>query len=240
MAQHTRVTTSRTYRVAEVAALTGVTVRTLHHYDEIGLLPPSERSRAGYRLYTDADLLRLQQILIQRELGLPLEQIRRVLDDPAFDLNAALLSQKAALEVRAAHTRSMLDAVDVALAKLAATTYSPQEESKTMQDLFLGFNPEPYYDEARQRWGDGDGDVNAYTESRRRTKSYTRDDWQRFATEQNDVYRELASLLSAGVDPTDAAAQAVVERLRLLIDRPPSWVRPPHLRCGPTHRPRRA
>src|SRR5690606_16709092 len=98
MRQLTVMAASRTYRVAEVAALAGVTVRTLHHYDEMALLTPSLRSKAGYRLYTERDLLRLQQIVIQRELGLPLEQIRRVLDDPAFDLRSALLTQKTALE----------------------------------------------------------------------------------------------------------------------------------------------
>ena len=75
----------RTYQVQEVAELAGLTVRALHHYDSIGLLSPSMRSAAGYRLYTDDDLLRLQQIVIGRELGLSLEAIRGSLDDPHFD-----------------------------------------------------------------------------------------------------------------------------------------------------------
>ena len=79
------MTRSRTYQVKDVARLTGVSVRTLHHYDAIGLLVPGARTAAGYRLYTESDLLRLQQILIGRELGLPLEEIRRSLDDPRFD-----------------------------------------------------------------------------------------------------------------------------------------------------------
>jgi DNA-binding transcriptional MerR regulator len=75
----------RTYLVKEVAALSGVTVRALYHYDELGLLTPNARSAAGYCLYGDDDLLRLRQILIGRELGLSLEAIRRSLDDPNFD-----------------------------------------------------------------------------------------------------------------------------------------------------------
>jgi DNA-binding transcriptional MerR regulator len=82
------------HRIAEVARLAGVSVRTLHHYDEIGLLVPSARSEAGYRLYDEADLLRLQQILVGRELGLSLEAIGRFLDEPEFDRRQALLDAR--------------------------------------------------------------------------------------------------------------------------------------------------
>src|SRR5690242_1096266 len=98
----------RLYQVKEVASLSGVSVRALHHYDELGLLVPRERTDAGYRLYDDQDLLRLQQILIGRELGLSLEAIRRSLDEPGFDRKGALLSQRAELEKRAEQTQAML------------------------------------------------------------------------------------------------------------------------------------
>lgn len=205
----------RTYRIAEVAALAGVTVRALHHYDEIGLLTPSIRSKAGYRLYTERDLLRLQQIMIQRELGLPLEHIRRVLDDPTFDLRAALLAQKTALEQRAAQTRALLDAVNAALEHVASPDVHPEKRNETMQDLFRGFDYERYEDETQRRWGQTD----AYKESARRTKSYTADDWQRFSEEQNRVYAELAALLKAGVGPGEPKTQDAIERHRSLIDR---------------------
>lgn len=206
---------SRSYRVAEVAAIAGVTVRTLHHYDAIDLLVPSARSRAGYRLYTKQDLLRLQQILIQRELGLPLEQIRRVLDDPAFDLRSALIAQRSALEARAAQTQTMLNAIGAALETLAAPDYHLEEGRTTMQDLFNGFNPEQYQDEARERWGHTD----AYGESARRTKQYKPEDWKQFQSEQNQVYQDLARLMQSGAAPTAAEAGELVERHRLLIDR---------------------
>jgi DNA-binding transcriptional MerR regulator len=83
------VMSRRAYQVKQAAELAGVSVRTLHHYDAIGLLVPSGRTEAGYRLYDDDDLLRLQQIQIGRELGLPLEEIRRSLDDPSFDRRQA-------------------------------------------------------------------------------------------------------------------------------------------------------
>jgi DNA-binding transcriptional MerR regulator len=112
------VTRSRTYHVKDLARAAGVSVRTLHHYDAIGLLVPGARTAAGYRLYTDADLLRLQQILISRELGLSLEDIRRSLDDPRFDQKAALLEQRELLKDRVQQTEAMIRAVDVALRAL--------------------------------------------------------------------------------------------------------------------------
>ena len=108
----------RLYQVKELAQIANVSVRTLHHYDEIGLLRPSQRSASGYRKYDQGDVLRLQQILIQRELGLPLEEIRRCLDDPGFDQRRALLAQREQLRTRARHTAGMLQAVERALAAL--------------------------------------------------------------------------------------------------------------------------
>src|SRR5579862_3032062 len=84
--------------VGEVADLAHVTVRTLHHYDELGLLSPSERSEAGYRLYSYADLARLQEILIWRQLGFALSEIRALLDDPAYDRICALKRQRELVE----------------------------------------------------------------------------------------------------------------------------------------------
>ena len=122
----------------EVARLAGVSVRTLHHYDSIGLLVPRTRTAAGYRLYTDADLLRLQQILIGRELGLSLEEIRRSLDDPRFDRKVALLDQRKRLRDRARQAEAMIRAIDVALAALDG---SRTKGEMKMEDLFEGFDP---------------------------------------------------------------------------------------------------
>src|SRR5215510_1254660 len=126
----------RTYQVKEVARIAGVSIRTLHHYDEIQLLVPETRSRTGYRLYSDDDLLRLQQILIGRELGLPLEEIRRSLDDPQYDRKKALLAQREQLQTRARHTQALIRSVDAALAVM------DKKEKKTMdmQNIFGGFD----------------------------------------------------------------------------------------------------
>jgi DNA-binding transcriptional MerR regulator len=206
----------RMYHVKEVAELAGVSVRALHHYDEIGLLVPRARSEAGYRLYDDEDLLRLQQILISRELGLPLEEIRRSLDDPRFDRRAALRAQRRELEARASKTAGMIRAVDGALAALEG------EATMDAKDLFEGFDPARYEAEAERRWGH----TEAFAESRRRTKRYTPDDWKRHAAEQAAVYADAAALLKAGRAPDSPEATDVAERHRLLIDR---WFYP----CAP-------
>ena len=101
-----------TYLVKELARLSGVSVRTLHYYDEIGLLVPSSRSEAGYREYSERDVLRLQQILVARELGLSLEKCRQLLDDPSVDRRSLLQRHRDELAQRARKTKAMLRAVD--------------------------------------------------------------------------------------------------------------------------------
>jgi MerR family transcriptional regulator, thiopeptide resistance regulator len=216
------MTRLRTYQVKDVARLTGVSVRTLHHYDAIGLLAPSGRTAAGYRLYTDADLLRLQQILIGRELGLPLEEIRQSLDDPCFDRKAALLDQRQRLRDRARQAEAMIRAIDTALAAFPADASrrraldgSATTGEITMAKLFDGFDPSRYEDEARQRWGDTD----AYAQMEKRTKRYTPDDWKALMAEQGAVYTAAFAALEAGKTPSSAEAMDIAERHRLSIDR---------------------
>ena len=206
------MTRSRTYQVKDVARLTGVSVRTLHHYDAIGLLVPSGRTAAGYRLYTDADLLRLQQILIGRELGLPLEEIRQSLDDPRFDRKAALLDQRQRLHERARQAEAMIRAIDTALAALDGSVTTGE---MTMADLFDGFDPSRYEEEARERWGG----TQAFDQATERTKRYTPDDWKALKAEQGAVYEAAVAALKAGKAPSSADAMDIAERHRLSIDR---------------------
>jgi len=198
--------------VKDVARLTGVSVRTLHHYDAIGLLVPSGRTAAGYRLYTDADLLRLQQILIGRELGLSLEEIRQSLDDPRFDRKAALLDQRQRLHERARQAEAMIRAIDTALAALDGSVTTGE---MTMADLFDGFDPSRYEEEARERWGG----TQAFDQATERTKRYTPDDWKALKAEQGAVYEAAVAALKAGKAPSSADAMDIAERHRLSIDR---------------------
>lgn len=198
--------------VSEVSKLSGVSVRTLHHYDALGLLSPSHRSDAGYRLYEEPDLLRLQQILFFRELGLSLERIHDVLTDPEFDLKATLRVQRQLLAEESIRLRAVLSAVEQTLEALERGTTMTKEE---MFEVFGGFDPEAHAEEAEQRWGD----TEAFKESARRTKRYTKQDWARFKTEQDALNASMVAAMRKKVAPESAEGKAVAEAARLLIDR---------------------
>jgi DNA-binding transcriptional MerR regulator len=194
-------------KVSEVAALAGVTVRTLHHYDEIGLVRPSARSQAGYRLYAPSDIERLQQVLFFRELGFGLDEVQRILSDPDFDVGSALRLQRRLLEERAIRIKALIGAVDAAIDSIEkGTTMTPEE---TLQ-VFGDFTPEAVEEEVKQRWGE----TAEYQESKRRTKSYRKEDWEAIRAEAAGIYSDLARLMAAGVAPTSDPAAQAAERHR--------------------------
>jgi DNA-binding transcriptional MerR regulator len=199
------------YTVGQVAEIAHVSVRALHHYDELGLLEPSGRSEAGYRLYDDADLERLQEVLFYRELGFSLEEIGELLRDPAIDRRAALLMQRELLAGEAQRLRAMIETLDKTL---DATTRGVQMDKEEMFEVFGDFDPSEHEDEVRERWGDSD----AYAESARRTARYGREDWVRFKTQSGEVNEAIAALMDEGVPPDHPRAMDAVERARLQID----------------------
>jgi DNA-binding transcriptional MerR regulator len=210
--------------VGEVAALAGVTVRTLHHYDRIGLLSPSERTSAGYRRYTPSDLDRLHQVLVYRELGFPLEEIATLLDDPAADPVAHLRRQLALLRDRLDRTKAMVAAVEKEMeARTMGISLTPEERF----EVFGDHDPSQYDAEVEERWGETD----AYRESRRRTSSYTKDDWLRIKAEGADVERRFAEALRSGVAADSEQAMDVAEEHRQHISR---WFYdcPPQMHAG--------
>src|SRR5580698_9337701 len=103
------------FTVGELAKLTGITVRALHHYDELGLVVPSQRSAAGYRLYGDADVLRLHEVLMFRELGLPLAEVAAVLADPEHRRVDTLRKHRDVIAAKRGRLDAMLAAIDAAL-----------------------------------------------------------------------------------------------------------------------------
>ena len=198
--------------VGEVAHLASVSVRALHHYDELGLLTPSVRTEAGYRLYSDADLACLQQVLFFKELGFGLGDIARIMHDPQFDRLEALRMQRRMLMDKSSQLALMAEAVDAAI---DAEEGGVRMDAKDMFDAFGDFDPKEYEKEAEERWGNTD----AYKESARRTKRYTKEDWIEVRKETEAVNAGLAKLMDEGVPADDPRAMDQAEQHRLNIDR---------------------
>ncbi|MGW0207366.1 MerR family transcriptional regulator [Streptomyces sp. NPDC003233] len=197
------------YSVGQVAGFAGVTVRTLHHYDEIGLLVPGARTHAGHRRYTDADLDRLQQILFYRELGFPLDEVAALLDDPDADPRAHLRRQHELLTARIEKLQKMAAAVEHAMeARKMGINLTPEERFEVFGDKDP-FNEE-YTEEAEQRWGD----TEAWAESQRRAARYTKEDWKRIKAEVDDWQERYAALVAAGEPPSGETAMDMAEEHR--------------------------
>jgi DNA-binding transcriptional MerR regulator len=195
-----------TWTVGQVADLFGVTVRTLHHYDEIGLLVPSERSRAGYRLYTDEDLVRLQQVVVYRRLELPLDEIATLLDG-GEDAADHLRRQRATVMTRLDELRELVSAIDRALEReMNDQPATPDDLKELFGD---GFSDE-YQQEAQERWGESD----AWKQSAARTKRYTKADWAEVKTEMEAVNSAFVRTLQLGEPATSEAAMDAAEQHR--------------------------
>ncbi|MFD9376295.1 MerR family transcriptional regulator [Streptomyces sp. NPDC059999] len=195
------------HSVGQVAGFAGVTVRTLHHYDEIGLLSPSGRNHAGHRRYDDADLDRLQRILFYRELGFPLDEVAVLLDDPESDPREHLRRQHALLTDRIARLQQMAKAVEHAMeAKKMGIDLTPEERFEVFGDK----DPERYEQEARERWGD----TETYAESQRRAATYTKDDWKLMQDQVADWGVRYSALLDAGEPADGESAMDMAEEHR--------------------------
>lgn len=200
------------YSVGDVASIAGVTVRALHHYDEVGLLSPSDRTPAGYRRYCDGDLERLQRILCYRELGFTLDDIASVLADHAVDAGEHLQRQRTLLSQRVGRLQRMVASLDKALeAKKMGINLDPHE----VLEVFGDDNPTQYAEEAEQRWGDTD----AYRESHRRTARYSKQDWLEIQAEAAAIERRLADVYGGGAAARSAEALDAVEAHRQHIGR---------------------
>src|SRR3954469_19536719 len=193
---HKRRGGTMSWTVGELARLAGVTVRTLHHYDRIGLVQPSDRTAAGYRSYDVRDLDRLQQVLVYRELGFPLEEVATLLDDPDADPAAHLRRQHRLLRERLERTEAMVAAVEKEMeARTMGISLTPEERFELFGD---GFSEE-YQREAEERWGD----TEAWAQSQRRTAAYGKEDWVRIKEEGEAIERRFAEALAAGL-PADS------------------------------------
>lgn len=207
------------YTVQQLADLAGVTVRTLHHYDEIKLLSPARQSN-GYRDYGEPELLRLQQILFFRELEFPLEDIAKILTKPSFDMSAALTQHRAQIEQKQKRLTGLIGTIDKTLLKLSGKKEMSDDE---LFDAFLEKHDKEYAAEAEARWGNTD----AWKQSQERTKNFSKDDFKRIAKAGDELMKQIAATIDSG--PASGATQALIskhyEALRTFYDPSPELYR---------------
>ncbi|MFI7587593.1 MerR family transcriptional regulator [Spongisporangium articulatum] len=200
------------WSVGEVARAAGVTVRTLHHYDRIGLLSPGRRGGGEYREYGPDDVARLQRILAYRELGFGLDDVARLLDAPDEDPVARLRAQLALVRMRMEHLRQVAAVLEKTMeAHAMGIRLTPGE----MLEVFGEHDPTEHAAEAEERWGDTD----SYRESQRRTAGYTRDDWLAIKAEGDEILRRLAELKRSGAAADGSEATDAVEAHRQHVTR---------------------
>src|SRR5262245_24397206 len=160
--------------VGAVAALTGVSVCTLHHYDHIGLVVPSVRTSAGYRGYTDADIERLHLVLVYRAVGMPLDEIRALLDDPGADVLEHLRRQHQLLLEQADRLQHTIKAVEELMnAHRQGIQLTAEEQIEIFGTEVLSNFSSKYAAEAEQRWGETD----AWKQSQQRVSQFSKEDW---------------------------------------------------------------
>jgi MerR family transcriptional regulator, thiopeptide resistance regulator len=178
------------YTVNQLARLAGVTKRTLRYYDQIGLLQPTRVGENGYRYYGEQALLRLQQILLYRELDMPLDEIKRILDQPDFDVSAALEGHRAHLNRRIAHLQQLVETVDHTLGMMKG--WEIMEEKK----LFAGFSDEEQAAMEKEAMQLYDPDI--VKASNQKWKNYSSDEKQKIMDEGNAIYTNFVKVMSTG------------------------------------------
>lgn len=207
------------YTVQQLADLAGISVRTLHHYDEIKLLSPA-RKENSYRVYGEDDLLKLQQILFFRELEFPLDDIATILAKPDFDIADVLKDHRVQIEKKRERLAGLLLTIDKTIAKIAGEQEMSDDE---LFDAFWEKHEKEYLPEVEQRWGDTD----AYKQSKERTKHLTKEDYKRMMKDADGFMKKLASLIDKG--PKDTEVQTMIgqhyESLRTFYDPSPELYR---------------
>lgn len=188
--------------VKQVSDLTGVSIRTLQYYDKTGLLSPAAHTEAGYRLYDDTALEKLQQILLFRELEFPLKDIKAILDSPDFDRNKALQQQIELLELKKEHLENLITfARGLKMIGVKAVNFKAFDTSKL----------DEYSRKAKETWGN----TPAYKEYEEKTKNRTKDEDSRLAESFMELFAELGGM--RGLAPEDEKVQAQIKRIQDFI-----------------------
>ena len=197
--------TERLLTVGEAARRAGVSVRTMHHYDEIGLLRPKSVSEAGYRLHGEEEMKRLERILFFRELEFPLEEIRAIMAHPAYSEREAMARQLALMEKK----RERLDRLIERLRAAANGEGNPQFEVFDMRDIEN--MKREYAQEVKERWGD----TQAYAQSEKKHAAYGKADYEAMQAEMDALMARFAA--ARGQDPAGENAQALVRAWQACI-----------------------
>ncbi len=196
------------YTVKQLSDLAGVSIRTLHYYDELGLLKPESIGANGYRHYGEASLLKLQQILFYRELGFELSSIREIIARPDFDVQAALESHRKSLQGRVERLNRLIATVDATIMSLKG------EKQMSKKQLFEAFSEEQqkkFQQEAEQMY-----DPAVVRASNEKWKAYSAQEKQRIGEESNQIYADLVAAMPAGAGSPQV--QAIIERWRRQLD----------------------
>ena len=190
-------------QIKEFAELTGVSVRTLHYYDEIGLLKPCfVDQQNGYRFYDENSLERMQEILFYRELDFPLKSIAEILASPNYDKQKALAEQKRLLTLKKDRLTRLIAALEQAeKGEITMSAFDNSEYETARQQ---------YEDEAKLRWGATD----AYKESQEKTSGYSKDKWNDVLAGMNGVFAEFAECKNCGNSSDSETAQSLVKKLQ--------------------------
>lgn len=197
------------YKIKEVADMAGISVRMLHHYDKIGLLKPESVSAAGYRLYSDENLDRLQQILFFKELNFTLQEIKIILDSPNFDKKEALKVHRQLLLEKKIRLEKIIQSVDKTISSMEG------EFKMDKKEMFNVFNmaeieehQKKYSEEVKEKYGT----TSAYKESNKKTSKYTKEDWSNIMKDWDKIYKKLVNLMDR--DPGHKEVQEAVHDFR--------------------------
>ncbi|MFA5657823.1 MAG: MerR family transcriptional regulator [Oscillospiraceae bacterium] len=194
--------------ISEIARLTGISVRTLHYYDEIGLLKPvSVDEHSGYRFYDERSLERLQTILFYRELDFPLKEIDRIISKPEFNKNEALSRQKELLRLKNERIERLIAAIDNTLKGEDTMNFNAFDNSE------FKAQKEKYSEEAKEKWGN----TRAYKENAEKTSSYSSEKWEEINKVMNAILCEFADCMKSGSLPDGDSAQVLVKKWQSFI-----------------------
>ena len=206
--------------IGEAAELLGITVRTLRHWESIDLLVPSWRTLGGHRLYVDADLERAQRILVYREIGLPLAEVRSLVDGDG-DAREHLERQRRLLVDRASHLRRIIGAVDEMLEEMSMNDgKNTTMDARAAAEKFGGGWRQDFADEAEARWGD----TEAWEQSQQANANRTEEEWAQMYADQEALVAKLAQGIGDDVDPDSELGREVSALHRAGVEK--------HYECG--------